>query len=373
MDPAIQVTEGAERCPWCDSPITRTKFLEIERRIRVEEHKKAQTLTASLHEKFRKDVADARQAAAKEAREAAAKQMAKMAAEKDAAVEQAKKLKAQEEKLREQLAADAERKQQAELAKQRQLLQREHDRALLKLRADFTRDKEATQKKVTDLERQLQKRTAHELGDGAEIDLFDALRDSFPGDHVTRVQKGEAGADIHHEVFHKGQSCGLIVIDSKNRKAWQNTFVTKLRQDQVNAQAHHAILATTAFPAGEKELCIRDRVIIVTPARTVFISQLLRSSLVRMHIQGLSMKERTAKMGRLYTYMTSEACAQRFREATKLTDDLLAVDVQETKDHQNVWAKRGRMMTRLKGTLRELDAEIAAIIEGAGDGPEEVA
>lgn len=373
MDPAIQMTERTEHCPWCDSPITHTKFLEIERRIRADEQRKAQTLTASLHEKFRKDLADARQVAAKEAREAAAKELAKVAAEKDAAVQQANKLKAQEVKLRQQVLAEAERKQQAELGKQRQLLQREHDRAVLKLRADFTRDKAATQKKVTDLERQLQKKTAHELGDGAEIDLFDTLRDSFPGDHITRVQKGETGADIHHEVFHKGQSCGVIVIDSKNRKAWQNTFVTKLRQDQVGAEAHHAILATTVFPSGEQELCVRDGVIVVTPARTVFILQLLRSSMVRMHIQGLSMKERSAKMGRLYTYITSEACAQRFREASKLTDDLLALDVQETKDHQNVWAKRGRMATRLKGVLRELDAEIAAIVEGTGDGPEEAA
>lgn len=371
MDAAIQVSEQTERCPWCESRITRSKFLEIERRIRTEEHKKAQALTASLHEKFRKDLADAKHAAAKEAREDAAKQLAKVMAEKEAAVQQANKLKAQEEKLRQQLAAEAERKQQAEVAKQRQLLQREHDRALLKLRADFTRDKEATQKKVADLERQLQKKTAHELGDGAEIELSDTLRDSFPGDHITRVQKGEAGADIHHEVFHKGQSCGLIVFDSKNRKIWQNTFVTKLRQDQVVAEARHAILATTVFPSGEKELCIRDGVIIVTPARAVFIVQLLRSSMVRMHIQGLSAKERNAKMGRLYTYMTSEACAQRFREATKLTDDLLAIDVQETRDHQSVWAKRGRAMTRLKGVLRELDAEIAAIVEGSGKGPEE--
>ena len=220
---------------------------------------------------------------------------------------------------------------------------------------------------MTDLERRLQKRTAHELGDGAELDLFETLRDAFPRDHITRVQKGEAGADLHHEVFHNGQSCGLIVIDSKNRQAWQNTFVTKLRRDQLDAAAHHAILATTVFPSGEKELCVRDGVILVSPARTVFVVQLLRASMVRLHIQGLSMKERNAKMGRVYAYITSEACARRFSEATNITSDLMALDARENRDHQRVWAKRGRMTARLKSVLCELDTEISAIVEGAGD------
>jgi len=365
MESAIEVTEPTGRCPWCDSPISRTKFLEIEQRIRAEEQKKAQTLTASLHERFRKDLAAARQIAAKDARAAGLKVLAKVVAARDAAVKQAARLKAQAVQLRRQVFAAAERRQQGELVKQRHLLEREHQQAMRKLRADFARDKGATQKKVADLERQLQKRTAHELGDGAELDLFEALRDAFPGDHVSRVRKGEAGADIHHEVFHHGQSCGVIAIDSKNHKAWQNAFVSKLRRDQAEAGAHHAILATTVFPSGERELCLRDDVILITPARTPFIVQLLRSSMVRMHVQGLSLEERNAKVGRLYAYITSEACSRRFREATKITDDLSALDVQETRDHQKVWAQRGRTTTRLKTVLRELDAEIAAIVEGA--------
>ena len=149
--------------------------------------------------------------------------------------------------------------------------------------------------------------------------------------------------------------------------------MTKLRQDQLDAEAQHGILATTAFPAGEKELCIRDNIIVVTPARTPFIIQLLRDLMVRMHIQGLSMKERAVKMGRLYKYMTSDICAQRFEEAKKLANDLGDIDVQEAKDHQKVWERRGRMTTRLKGVLRDLNTEISAIIEGADNQTEDSA
>ena len=357
-----------ERCPWCASPISRPTFLAIERRIRFEEQQKAAALTERLHEKFRKEVAAAAQAAAKEARAATAKQLAMVVAEKDAAVKRASALETEEAQRRQQVLEDAERRQLAELANQRQMLERDHQRAILKLRADFTRATEATKKKISDLERKVQNRTAHELGEGAEIDLFTGLRDTFPGDHITRVRKGEAGADIHHAVYHNGQACGLIVIDSKNRRAWQNTFVTKLRRDQLDAEADHAILATTVFPAGEKELCLRDGVILVRPERTAFVLQLLRGSMVRMHLQGLSMTERNAKMGRLYTYITSEPCARRFQEAARLTDDLMALDAQETKDHQHVWARRGRMTLRLKSVLHDVDAAIATIVEGTDVG-----
>jgi len=106
--------------------------------------------------------------------------------------------------------------------------------------------------------------------------------------------------------------------------------------------------------------------IVITKENTTIIGRGDRRT-VRMHIQGLSMKERAVKMGRLYKYITSETCAQRFQEAKRIAEDLGDLDVQETKDHQKVWQRRGRLTTRLKGVLRDLDTEIAAIVEGPDD------
>jgi hypothetical protein len=365
------------QCPTCGGSLSDAKYREVQRNLDERERRlRADTearLKKVLDEKHRLDLIQAQRDGEKRAAEGASKTLAAAKAELTATQAKLKEEQVRAARVQAQQAAEAERKSQAELAKQRQLLGRDKDEALRKARAEFTREKEAAQKKVADLERQLQKKTANDLGDGAEIDLYEALRDTFPRDHLTRVGKGEPGADIHHDVLHKGQSCGLIVIDSKNRKNWQNGYVTKLRQDQLEAEAQHAILATTTFPAGAKELYIRENVIVVTPARAPFIIQLLRDLMVRMHVQGLSMKERAVKMGRLYKYVTSEVCAQRFQEARKITSDLADLDVQETKDHQKVWERRGRMTTRLKGVLRDLDTEISTIVEGTEDEAEESA
>ncbi len=359
------------QCPTCGGSLSDAKFREVQRIIAERENRlRADTearLKKALEEKHKLDLVQAQRDGEKRASDGAAKALAAVKTELLTTQAKLKEEQVRAARAQAQQAADAERKHQAEIAKQRELLGRDKDASLRKARAEFTREKEAAQKKVADLERQLQKKTANDLGDGAEIDLYEALRDAFPRDHITRIGKGEPGADIHYEVLHKGQLCGLIVIDSKNRKNWQNGYVAKLRQDQLDAEAQHAILATTVFPTGEKELCIRDNVIVVTPARASFIIQLLRDLIVRMHVQGLSMKERAVKMGRLYKYITSDTCARRFQEAKKIAEDLADLDVQETKEHQKVWQRRGRMTIRLKGVLRDLDTEISAIIEGTED------
>src|SRR5262249_11301174 len=117
--------------------------------------------------------------------------------------------------------------------------------------------------------------------------------------------KGEPGADIRQDVLHRGEVCGTILYDSKNRMAWQNAYIAKLRQDQLEAQADHAILTTTVFPSGKKDLCIEADVVVVNPARAVHIAYLLRKTLVANHVLGLSLKERSQKTDRLYRFIIS--------------------------------------------------------------------
>jgi len=341
----------------------------IVNQVRQETEKRKQ-----LEEKFQKDLALAKLTAGKQAKEEAEKLVTSIAAERDRSLEKIKQFEAREASIRKQTQEEAERKvtamlekaelqRQKELSEQRQILEKARDQDLLKKQAEFNRQREAFQKKILEMDRQLQRKTANELGDGAEVDLYEVLRETFTGDQITRTPKGQAGADILHEVMYKGECCGRIIIDSKNRQGWQNTYVTKLRQDQTEAGAEQAILATTVFPSGKKELCVESDVIVVNPARVVYIVGLLRQAMLTMHMRGLSIKERTGKMNLLYKFITSEGYTQRVREATKLTGDILELDVHEKNDHDKVWRKRGALARRLHSVLREVDTEISAIVE----------
>jgi len=77
--------------------------------------------------------------------------------------------------------------------------------------------------KEASVSRQQQRATADELGEGAEADAYEALRDAFKRDDIARIKRGQPGADIRHRAMYKGDVCGTIMIDSKNRQGWLNS------------------------------------------------------------------------------------------------------------------------------------------------------
>jgi hypothetical protein len=362
--------EFAERCPWCDSEISHAKFVDIQRKIRIEEQKKMEAVRSELARKFRGD-ADARIAAAtKELATQRDSALSKVRVLETARIAERKKLAEVLETQHKKQVSALEGRYKQELARQREILGKDKDSEKAKLQVGFNREREAYQKKISDLGRQLERKTAGELGDGAEIELFDALRDAFPQDQITRVAKGEAGADILHQVMHKGQVCGTIIFDSKNRQIWHKEYVEKLRSDQRDAGADHAVLSTTVFPTGKKELCIVEGVIVINPARAVHVVQMLRQFLQRVHVLGLSNGERTTKAAQLYKFIISETYARQFKEVGEVAEKIAGLDVQEVKEHQKVWQNRGRLTARLKNVVNELDAQIGAIVESRAVEPD---
>lgn len=256
-----------------------------------------------------------------------------------------------------------EEKYRLELESQKQALKKNADEAVAKANLQFARERVNYQRKIQDLERQMEKKTANELGDGQEVDVAQSLSDAFRDDLVQRVARGEAGADVIHEVRYRGQSCGLIVYDSKNRRAWRSDFIGKLKDDKARSGAAHAVLASIAFPRGQEEMCIEDGVIVVHPKRAVQVAAVLRASLVALHRQGLSLQERGTKMAALYRYITSTEFRQRLREAGELVDKLRALDTQERGDHEKRWKVRERLHIRLKASTDDIDTQVTAIME----------
>ena len=426
-----------DRCPLCDSPITRAQFVQIEARIREREKLKLDKQRKELEERFERQTKAHQEAAAKKERARADARIAEISAARDAAVKKAAAVEEQaeeatkaavkseaakvrasleeeykerrekeeaataskHERLAEEItelkearkeseAALAEAKSQSQLAREeaeaakrqaadaqkkavdsavskaRRVLGGEHEKELAERSAKAARDRESLLKKIAGLQRQLADRSPNELGDGAELDLFDTLRDAFPDDRITRIQKGQRGADIKVEVLHRGSSRGCILIDSKNRKAWQKAFAAKLREDQIEAEADHAILSTTAFPSGKRQLCIESEVIIAQPGRVRELVSILRGEIIKAHVLGLANEKRSEKREALYRFISSEQFRQKMEEVDRLATEALNLDVEEEERHRRTWEKRGRMLRKQQRALGDIQVEISAIVEG---------
>jgi hypothetical protein len=299
-------------------------------------------------------------------------QRAALEMEKNAALQRLSDIEARESATRNEseaqlktALAQAEQQRQKEISELRTILETDRDQSVLKKQVEFTREREKWQKEVLDLQHKLQNKTADEIGDGAELNLFEALKAEFETDSISRVKKGQPGPDIRHEIRYNGEICGTIVYDSKNRQGWQLVYATKLRQDQLDAQADHAILATTVFPSGKKELCIESDVIVINPARAVPVVHLLRRALITMHVRGLSQKAKAEKTEQLYAFINSSVYQQRFEQIGSLNSDALELDVEEKKAHDVLWKRRGTILKRQSALLRELDTDVSSIIEGS--------
>jgi hypothetical protein len=248
----------------------------------------------------------------------------------------------------------------------REVLARDKADALAAAKAAQDAETQKLSAKLETLQRQLEKQRADELGEGAEIKLFDALKAEFPGDDIRRVKKGVSGADILHTVLHNGKASGTIIYDSKNSTGWRDDYVAKLIQDQTAARADHAILSTFKFPAGAAQIEVRDGVVIVNPARAIAIAQVIRKHLLLVHTLRLSKTERMQKMAALYDFITNERYALLMTRIDSEAESLLDLQTTEKKFHDNHWKKQGLHLRSIQKVKAELETEIEAII-GADD------
>jgi hypothetical protein len=376
-------------CPWCEQEIAPERLEEINGKIAAREREQMHAITAKLEQqhalqldellkakevevaKVKEDAAAEALRIRQEATEAAEGVVRGKFADKDKAVAEALAKTAEAEGKLSKLSEQYETTLNERLGSQREILERAKDDAINAERAKAFEETQGLSNKVNELQRALEKKTNEELGEGAEIELFEALKREFPNDRIERVAKGAPGADILHGVIHNGRECGTIIYDSKNHKMFRNEHVTKLLEDQLAAKAEHAILSTHKFPAGTRQLHMQDGVLVANPARVVSVVTLIRRHLLQAHTLRLSSAEQESKTAALYAFITSERCTQLLSRIDAQADELLEQQVKERKWHDAAWKKEGELVRSIQKVQAELSNEISCIIGTAPD--EEVA
>jgi hypothetical protein len=339
----------SELCPYCGQAITPQQLEEIRSRVRREEQQKLEIIQQQ-----------------RDRQHAAALQQLQQ--------QQAEERKRHQEQLVQQSTAlrkDLNAKYAIELQAQGAAVQRAADAEVLKIREATVREREKLQEKVVDLERRLAQKPAHELGDGPERDLEQALREAFPEDRVRRVGRGENGADVIQEVIYRGEACGTIIFDSKNHKGWRNEFISKLKADMIRHGATYGVVTSSSFPAGESGLCIKDGIVIISPRNAVYLASILRATLTELHRQGLTRVERAQKMAAIYAYLGGGEFSARLKEAVDRIAALRDIDAKERSAHEANWKKREQGLTRMKAALDDIDSRVKLTMEGGCPGLEE--
>jgi len=321
-----------DTCPWCGQPIAHEKFIEIKALIRANERARTRDLERRLRDEQDAVLAQVQAAAElqiKKANRLFEVQAAEARRKADAAIKAANKqvqslvrAARDEERKKSRAAVAAASAETARLraeADQRLAEQRAHDDDVLKARLREQRDaldkvtveainaekakaftdRQKLEARLAQLQRQVAHNAAAELGEGAELNLYEQLRDEFPGDTIVSVKRGQSGADLVHTVIENGRECGHIVYDSKSRAAWRNSYVSRLLDDKIAAKADHAVLVTRVFPAGQAQLYVQDGVIVANPARVLALAQMIRKHVVQQATLRLSDEARAENTMRI--------------------------------------------------------------------------
>jgi hypothetical protein len=250
---------------------------------------------------------------------------------------------------------------------QREILDKAKDEAVNAEKARAFEDYQGLSNKLADLQRAFDKKTAEELGEGAEVDLYETLRNEFPDDAIRRIPKGTPGADIEQIVKLNGKPCGTIIYDSKNHKQFRWEHVTKLREDQLAARAEHAILSTRKFPEGTRQLHLHDGVLLANPARVVPIATMIRQHLIQLYQQRVSSIERDSKTAALYAFIVSERCSSLLARIDERAEDLLEQQQKEMNWHKKNWEKQGEAIRGIQKAKADMESEITLIIGTSSD------
>jgi hypothetical protein len=276
----------------------------------------------------------------------------------------------------EQAAKTATETQEAHIAARvrevRSAMEVAQNQAVNAVRSESYEQRLKLSEKVTELQRALEKKTADELGEGAEIDLIEVLKGEFKSDRIQRVGKGRPGADIIHTVIQNGKERGKIIYDSKDHSAWRNDFVTKLASDKIAEKAEHAVLSVRKFPQGVRQLHVQDGVILANPARILALVQILREHILRTDALRLSNDAKAKKSAELYRFITSPQCTDLLNRIDTQAQDLLDMQLSEKRSHENMWKRQGALYRSIQKAQADLVNRIEIIIGTADPGEQAV-
>ena len=207
---------------------------------------------------------------------------------------------------------------------------------------------ESMRRQLEDAQRKAEQGSQQLQGEALELTLESLLASRFPYDLIEPVPKGEHGGDVLQRVRSPhGLLCGTILWESKNTKAWSDTWLAKLRDDQRTAKAEVAVLVSHVLPKDMETFSQIDGVWITHPRAAYPVAFVLRQTLIEVAASRQIAVGQQTKTELLYQYLTGTEFRQRVEAIidafTAMRDDL----DRERKALLKQWAKREKQIEQV--------------------------
>jgi hypothetical protein len=265
---------------------------------------------------------------------------AKLAEAQQAQAELMRKERALDEAKRE-LDLTVEKRVQASVEDIRSKARQEADEAARLRVLEKDQTIESMARTIEELKRKAEQGSQQSQGEVLELELEELLRGRFPTDLIEPVGKGELGADVVQQVNGSiGQSAGIILWESKRTKAWSDSWLAKLRDDQRRCGADVALIISQALPKHIEQFDLLDGIWVAHPRCALPVAVALRQTLIEVNSSRLVQQGQQTKMEQVYQYLTGMKFRQRVEAVVEKFNDMREDLDKERKFMARQWSKR---------------------------------
>ena len=201
---------------------------------------------------------------------------------------------------------------------------------------------------LNEAKRQAEQGSMQLQGEIQELELENILRELFRFDEIQEVKKGQRGADCLQVVKNSsGGECGKIYYESKRTKDFSNSWIQKLKNDNLEAKADILVLVSQAMPDGEDKYFYKDGVWVCSFAEIKGLAFVLRHGLMQLQLVAVTQHNKDAKMEMLYNYLTSKEFKGQLEAIIEGFSSLQSGYHDEKKKMQKIWAEREKQLEKI--------------------------
>ena len=272
------------------------------------------------------------------------------------------KLEREKSELKSEIEADAEKKLNEQISLEKEKIRKQIEASNELKFADLNKKLEDQKKLTEEMKRKQEQGSMQMQGEVLEIALEEFLQNNFRFDEVEEVLKGANGADVLQTVKNESlQHCGRIIYETKRTKNFDQKWIDKLKQDQLNAKAEIAVLVTETLPKNVEKFDAVNGIWICSYQEVKSLVVVLRQILIETQKVKIANENRGDKMEILYQYFTSGEFSQKTKRILEIYDGMLQQLEQEKKVTQKLWAKREKDIQTMKENLSIVSGDIAGI------------
>lgn len=312
---------------------------EVRDKLKAEKTKVEKLLRQSIHDETSEQIADLRKELTSKTDQV--KELNKTKAEVE-------RLKREKEELSESIALEKEKEFTEKLREERSKIKKQvQDDTNLKIK-EKEKIIEDLSAQLGEAQRKAEQGSTQLQGEIQELEIENMLRELYKFDDIIEVKKGVRGADILQKVkTDHGEDCGAIYYESKRTKHFDNGWLRKLREDNIEVKADILVLVTEAMPEGVESFCFREGVWICAFAEVRGLSLVLRHGLQQVRAVLVTQHGKETKAEMLYKYLTSQEFKGQFGAIIEGFKALQDNYNDEKLRMQKLWKEREKQLEKI--------------------------